>query len=640
MLIKSYYLSILKSLKYLLLKRITSSPLFLKKLFLFIFEIISISFAVFSCFWILDDIVSPSTLESQIFLIILSSFFVLIIDNFTLQYKGLLRYLGSDFIYKLASRNIILIIIISLFNYYFNITFLPLKFLINFWILLTLYSGLIRFFLRNLLIKLNSNSNRKVSKVAIYGAGVAGAQLATSLKISGKYEVKTFIDDSPYLSNRELKGIPINSPEILKKIKKGDLDQIFIAIPSLQNTRRFEIINGLEKVGVPVLQVPSIEEITSGKARIDSLKPIEIEDLLGRDAIHPIKELLGPGIENSSICVTGAGGSIGSELCRQIIQLKPKKIFLFERNEHSLYKINQELIKKENESTQLFPVLGSATNETLVRNLFKNNNIDLVFHAAAYKHVPLVQLNPIEGLKNNIKSTRVICKSAQEANLKQVVLISTDKAVRPTNIMGASKRIAELIIQAFANQQKKFNTKIKFSMVRFGNVLDSSGSVVPLFRKQIENKGPITLTHPDIVRYFMTIPEAAQLVIQSTVLAKGGDVFLLDMGEPMKIKNLAEKMIFLSGLTSKNIDNPDGDIEIIYTGLRPGEKLFEELLINSKSLPTKHPLIFSAKEDSIPYEIISKKLDKLEIALEKQDLKISLKLLSDLVPEWKNNSKN
>ena len=350
MLIKSYYLSILKSLKYLLLKRITSSPLFLKKLFLFIFEIISISFAVFSCFWILDDIVSPSTLESQIFLIILSSFFVLIIDNFTLQYKGLLRYLGSDFIYKLASRNIILIIIISLFNYYFNITFLPLKFLINFWILLTLYSGLIRFFLRNLLIKLNSNSNRKVSKVAIYGAGVAGAQLATSLKISGKYEVKTFIDDSPYLSNRELKGIPINSPEILKKIKKGDLDQIFIAIPSLQNTRRFEIINGLEKVGVPVLQVPSIEEITSGKARIDSLKPIEIEDLLGRDAIHPIKELLGPGIENSSICVTGAGGSIGSELCRQIIQLKPKKIFLFERNEHSLYKINQELIKKENES--------------------------------------------------------------------------------------------------------------------------------------------------------------------------------------------------------------------------------------------------------------------------------------------------
>ena len=313
------------------------------------------------------------------------------------------------------------------------------------------------------------------------------------------------------------------------------------------------------------MQVPSVSDITSGRASIDSLRPILIEDLLGRDSVPPIPELLGPGINGFSICVTGAGGSIGAELCRQIVLLRPHKIFLIERSEPSLYAIEQELMDLLPDDTQLRPILGDVGDPALLKSLFSSDRIDFIFHAAAYKHVPLVEQNPLAALVNNVLATRTLCAAACAAGVGGLILISTDKAVRPTNIMGASKRLAELVVQAYSQS----SSLTRFAMVRFGNVLGSSGSVVPLFRSQIMSGGPVTLTHPDIIRYFMTIPEAAQLVIQASFMANGGELFLLDMGEPVRIKDLAEQMVLLSGLTIKDTDSPDGDIELDYIGLRP-----------------------------------------------------------------------
>ena len=334
--------------------------------------------------------------------------------------------------------------------------------------------------------------------------------------------------------------------------------------------------------------------------------------------------------------VTGAGGSIGSELCRQIIKFKPSKLILFERSEISLYKINQELVIPSNESISILPVLGCATNLKFVNKTILDNNIDFIFHAAAYKHVPLLEENALQGIYNNVFSTKCICMAAEKnKSIKGVILISSDKAVRPANIMGASKRLSELVVQAYAQKSQERIFKTCFSMVRFGNVLGSSGSVVPLFKKQIELGGHITITDPNVIRYFMTITEAAQLVLQASSLSKGGDVFLLDMGEPVKIKQLAEKMISLNSLTIKDKNNCDGDIEIVSTGLRPGEKLFEELLIDSECEKTTHPLIFKAKEKFIHYEILFPKLQLLEQYLLNFDTNASLELLNDLVEEWK-----
>ena len=383
-----------------------------------------------------------------------------------------------------------------------------------------------------------------------------------------------------------------------------------------------------------VLQVPSVDDITSGRARIDALRPIAIEDLLGRESVPPNPDLLGPGIRDCVVCVTGAGGSIGSELCRQILSLQPSILILIERSEPALYAIEQELKRQLTFNVDFVVVLGDAGDPELLKRLFSSFRVNLIFHAAAYKHVPLVEANPLAGLKNNVLQTGALCREAQAAGVDRFVLISTDKAVRPTNIMGASKRLAEIVVQAFAKQ----SNKTRFSMVRFGNVLGSSGSVVPLFRNQIKLGGPITLTHPDIIRYFMTIPEAAQLVLQSSVLAKGGDVFLLDMGEPIRIKDLAEQMVRLSGLSVRNLDNPSGDIEIHCTGLRPGEKLYEELLIDAKAEPTPHALIFRAQEYSLPPDELWPQLEVLESAIKCNDVTRSLNILAELVPEWKRAS--
>ena len=386
--------------------------------------------------------------------------------------------------------------------------------------------------------------------------------------------------------------------------------------------------------------IPSISELTSGASKIDSIRPISIDDLLGRESAPPDLTLMGKGITNKNICITGAGGSIGSELSRQIINLKPNLLILLENNEHNLYKISQELRSYAKENISIKPVLGCCTNQKFVEKIFFENKVQRVFHSAAYKHVPIVESNPITGLTNNILSTKAICFAAKKFNLEKVILISSDKAVRPTNIMGASKRLAELIISAFAIENDKKlsseNNQTCFSMVRFGNVLESSGSVVPLFKKQISNGGPVTLTHPEVTRYFMTIPEAAQLVVQASVLATGGDLFLLDMGEPLQIKNLAEQMIHLSGNSIRDNKNPEGDIEIVITGLRPGEKLYEELLIESEAVPTEHPLIFRANEKMfLTLEDFWVNIEKLENALNKLDLDLTMKTLQKLVPEWK-----
>ena len=396
----------------------------------------------------------------------------------------------------------------------------------------------------------------------------------------------------------------------------------------------------LQEGGWPVLQVPSVEDITSGRASIDALRPIAIEDLLGRDAVPPDPELLGPGIVGMSVCVTGAGGSIGSELCRQILHLKPRRLVLLERSEPSLYAIEQELRQQLPAGMDLVPTLGSATDQGLVERVFRKQQVDVIFHAAAYKHVPLVEVNPLAGLANNVISTRVVCEAADRYGAQQVVLISTDKAVRPTNVMGASKRVAELVVQAKALELAAAAVAHgrrpipRLAMVRFGNVLGSSGSVVPLFRRQIAAGGPLTITHPEIIRYFMTIPEAAQLVLQAAVLSEGGDLFLLDMGEPVRIKKLAEQMVRLSGLSLRDADHPDGDIEIVFTGLRAGEKLYEELLIDAESEKTRHPLIYRARERNIHPSDLWPILDALEDAIRKHATDRALDLLSKLVPEW------
>ena len=363
---------------------------------------------------------------------------------------------------------------------------------------------------------------------------------------------------------------------------------------------------------------------------IDSLRPISIDQLLGRDVVPPNDYLLSKSVAGKNVCVTGAGGSIGGELCKQIQNLNPSSLILFDRSELALYKIEKELQVKKNQ-IKLIPIMGCATDQLLIENTIKKYKVDVIFHSAAYKHVPLVEFNPVAGLINNLKSTYSICKAAEKFNIQNVTLISTDKAVRPTNVMGCSKRLSELVFQSFAKQTK--NTV--YAIVRFGNVLDSSGSVVPLFREQIKKGGPITLTHPQVIRFFMTISEAVQLVMQASVLADGGEVFLLDMGDPVLIKDLASQMIRLSGLTIKDENNPEGDIEIVTTGLRPGEKLFEELLIDAKSIPTMHPLIFKAREKSLSAELTLNKIELLEKKLINYEYTESLEIIRELVPEWK-----
>jgi FlaA1/EpsC-like NDP-sugar epimerase len=546
------------------------------------------------------------------------------------QYNGLTRYVGSLALYRLASRNGLLVLLLALTGVLLRLPLPPRSSWLLLWVLLTGFTGAVRFALRDVLLSLQNKPRQALMRVAIYGAGAAGVQLAAALRLAGSHSVDLFVDDAPHLWRRDINGVPIQPPQLLIE-RAAEIDQVLLAIPSLSRSRRRRITSDLQELGIPLLQVPSVDDITSGRTPIDALRPIAIEELLGRDAVPPIPDLLGPGIAGACVCVTGAGGSIGGELCRQILRLQPRRLVLLERSEPSLYAIHQELQGLLTAGVDLEPVLGSAADSALVERLFRQQGVAVVFHAAAYKHVPLVEVNPLAGLANNVLSTRVVCRAACAAGVNEVVLISTDKAVRPTNVMGASKRVAELVVQA---QALAGNGETRFAMVRFGNVLGSSGSVVPLFRTQIAEGGPITLTHPEIIRFFMTIPEAAQLVLQAAVLAEGGDVFLLDMGDPVRIKDLAEQMVRLSGLSLRDAQNPNGDVEIVCTGLRPGEKLYEELLIDADSQPTSHPLIYRAQEKALSPELLWPQIDALEAAIQRQDVCGALEVLAALVPEW------
>ena len=528
-------------------------------------------------------------------------------------YKIVLRYAKSQFIWKMIIACATCTVIFILLSFYFR-AFLPRSSPIIFFFILAIFVCGSRLIFRSVITEINRKDN---TNVVIYGAGKAGRQLANSLESSTEYCVVSFIDDDKAKQNMVINGVQVNAFKSLAKlIRAKKVEKVLLALPNQSYKTRNDIIERLQNYEVIVQSIPRLEHYIEGKITARDLKDIELDDLLGRESVQPKDDLLKLNVSGKNIIVSGAGGSIGSELCRQILKVTPKCIILLDACEFALYAVEQELrdLAEFNQSkVNIIPILGSVLNKRLLSTVLTTYKVNTFYHAAAYKHVPLVEGNVIAGIENNVFGTYAAASESLKANVDTFVLVSTDKAVRPTNVMGATKRLAELILQAFAAKNTRKGST-KFCMVRFGNVLGSSGSVIPLFRSQIKNGGPVTLTHPDITRYFMSIAEASQLVIQAGAMSYGGDVFVLDMGEPVKIKSLAETLIRLSGLSVKSEDNPNGDIEIIATKLRPGEKLYEELLVGTDTKSTEHPRILRANEISMPYDELEKYLNKLKDA--------------------------
>ena len=497
-----------------------------------------------------------------------------------------------------------------------------------------LFIGGARFALRALFL---SRESRRKTRVVIYGAGESGRQLLSSLREGPEFAPVAFIDDSPLLQGTVVGATHVYSPDRLPWIiETFGAQSVLLAIPSASIGQRAAILKKLEAFPLHVQTIPGVADLVSGRAKISEIANVSIEDLLGRDPVPPRQDLLAADIRDKTVLVTGAGGSIGSELCRQILRLGPSKLLLLEISEFALYTIDLELRQtalRENISVEIVPLVGSVRDGQRIEAILRRFGVETIYHAAAYKHVPLVEQNIVEGVRNNVMGTLTVARAAVDAGVQAVILISTDKAVRPTNVMGASKRLAELVCQGLAEQQQG----TRFSMVRFGNVLGSSGSVIPLFHRQIAAGGPVTVTHPEITRYFMTIPEAAQLVIQAGAMARGGDVFVLDMGQPVRIVDLAARMVRLSGLTpvlaTERMEGQalqSGDVEIVFTELRPGEKLYEELLVGDGAAPTQHPRILTAMEHALPWPALSLVLGKLGLACENGDLSAIKAMLLDL----------
>ncbi len=489
-------------------------------------------------------------------------------------------------------------------------------------------------------LAINNTNFKKISKkknVLVYGAGDAGRQLVLALENSLEFKVSGFLDDNRQLHSQILLGNTVYSPlKIEDLLKTKNITLVFLALPSISIGKRNEIIENLSKYKLIVKTLPSISEIADGRINISDIKDFNINDLLNREEVKPDRKLLNLNINLKTVLVTGAGGSIGSELCRQIVRLKPNKLVLLELNEFALYRIFEELTSI-NKNLKIIPILVNTQNQEKLEVIFETFKVDTIYHAAAYKHVPLVEENICEGIKNNVFSTLAITKASINKKVNNLVLVSSDKAVRPTNIMGATKRISELCLQAFYKHEN--NTNTNFSIVRFGNVLESSGSVIPKFKKQIKEGGPVTLTHKDVTRYFMTIIEAAQLVIQAGAMGKNSEVFVLDMGESIKIKDLVEKMINFSGFTIKNDENTKGDIKIKISGLRPGEKLYEELLVGNDPQKTSHPKILMTKDPSIPLTDLESYLNNLEKLLNENKIKEVKNLIEKLIKSYNSNSK-
>ncbi|PTB32423.1 polysaccharide biosynthesis protein [Photobacterium phosphoreum] len=527
-------------------------------------------------------------------------------------YRAILRYLTFQALFVVSIGTLFSMFAFYGLRFYID-ELVPRTVPIIYALFLVLFAGGSRMIMRNYI------SNRNVLKsyrknVIIYGAGSTGRQLCFTLRANKEYKVVAFVDKDLTLFNTNIMGVRVyNSNDITKVIDKKNVTKILLALPSASRSERKAVLSGLESLSIEVQTVPDINDILSGKSRIDELQDVAIEDLLGRDPVTPDTDLFSANITGKVVMVTGAGGSIGSELCRQIVHQKPSKLLLFEVSEYNLYAIDKELtemVNKEGLNVEIYPLLGSVQRENRLQVVMESFQVQTLYHAAAYKHVPMVEFNVIEGIRNNIFGTLYTAQAAMAAGVETFVLISTDKAVRPTNVMGATKRMAELSLQALA----QISTSTRFCMVRFGNVLGSSGSVIPLFKRQIAEGGPLTVTDPNIIRYFMTIPEAAQLVIQAGAMGKGGDVFVLDMGDPVKIAELAGKLINLSGLEIKDDNNINGDIEIKYTGLRPGEKLYEELLIGDNVGKTQHERIMTADEIYLQWSQLEPLLLQLDSA--------------------------
>lgn len=578
------------------------------------------------------------------------------------MYRAVMRYFGNDALMAIVKAVTLSALLLSLAVYWRTDVpkVIPRSMVFNYWWLSLLLIGGLRLVMRQYFMgdwfspdSLTKFKGRDAGlpKVAVYGAGAAGNQLIAALRLGRAMRPVAFIDDDPNLFNRTIAGLRVYSPKhIQQMIDETGADEILLAIPSASRGRRREVLETLEHFPLHVRSVPGFMDLASGKVKVEDIQEVDIADLLGRDAVPPQQALFEKCIRGKVVMVTGAGGSIGSELCRQILSNKPQTLLLFEHSEFNLYSIHIELeraIERASLPVKLVPILGSIRNPERLLDVMRTWQVETIYHAAAYKHVPMVEHNVAEGVLNNVLGTMNTAQAAVQAGVTNFVLISTDKAVRPTNVMGSTKRVAEMILQALSRETAPvlFNAdgavhhvnKTRFTMVRFGNVLGSSGSVIPRFYQQIRNGGPVTVTHPKITRYFMTIPEAAQLVIQAGSMGQGGDVFVLDMGQPVRIAELAEKLIHLSGLSVRSEKCPHGDIAIEFTGLRPGEKLYEELLIGDNVSPTEHPMIMRADEEYFTWDALRSVLAKLLKAVEQDDypqVRVLLReVVSGYVPE-------
>lgn len=572
------------------------------------------------------------------------------------MYKAVMRYFGNDALVAIIKAVSLSSLILGIVVYWYSNhqPIIPRSIIFNYWWLSLITIGGLRlamrqYFLRDWFAASQhvpfTNRQDGLPKVAIYGAGAAGNQLVAALRMGRVMRPVAFIDDDSSISDRVISGLQVYKPKhIQRMIENTGAQEILLAIPSSTRGRRREILGFLGEYSLHVRSIPGFMDLASGRVKVDDIQEVDIADLLGRDAVPVQEELLEHCIKAQNVLVTGAGGSIGSELCRQILTLRPKILLLFEHSEFNLYNILSELeqrIDRESLTIKVIPILGTVRDQDKLLEVMMSWSVDTVYHAAAYKHVPMVEHNVSEGILNNVMGTTSAAQAALQAGVPNFVLVSTDKAVRPTNVMGSTKRLSEMVLQALSNELAPIFlndtsnisrvNKTRFTMVRFGNVLGSSGSVIPLFHKQIKAGGPLTVTHPSITRYFMTIPEAAQLVIQAGSMGRGGDVFVLDMGEPVKIAELAEKMIHLSGLSVRSTSNPLGDISIEFTGLRPGEKLYEELLIGDNVIATRHSMIMSANEDYVPWDVLKVKLSEMMGAIDSRDFSLIRKLLRELV---------
>ena len=609
------------------MKNIYEIPTYLRRLLLIVFDSLCLLVALIISLKNSQNLTFSLYLQFWIF-----SNFIYIITG---HYKSILRYYDRLFIYKNIFRNFLIILSISGFQLFFKQNSLLNINLFLFVFFNILFTYFFRLFIKDFIRSIQSLGLKNKKNTIVFGAGAAGNLLSNYINYTSRYNVLYFVDDNPKLIDRQINGISIKSvKELPNLIENFKIKTVILAIPSLSIKKRQEILLLLQNFNIEILRVPEIEDISLDKSNINKLKSIKIEDLLYREVVKADHNLMDKDIKNSVVCVTGAGGSIGSEICMKIIDLKPKKLIVIDHSEFNLFELEEKLKIEINNEVEFLTLLGDVKDYMLIEKTLREEKVDIVFHAAAYKHVPIVELNPISCISNNVRTSEIICNAAYQCNIKKVILISSDKAVRPKSIMGATKRLSELIFQAYDEESKKNKKKTIFAMVRFGNVLNSSGSVIPKFKKQILQGGPITITDKRMIRYFMTIKEASELVIQSSSIAKGGEVCLLDMGKPVKIIDLARQMIRLSGFVEKIESNKNGDIEIIETGLRDGEKLYEELLIDAESKPTDHELIFCASEKKISFHELNIYLKELFSCLDKYKTKRSLEILHILVPEW------